>query len=399
MNAGVRSWKTRLYSPLPALIRRNFNLEGEMVDLKTRDVDRLFIQALMTRRVVSEDLAQQLFKKSKAAVLSVDQHVQGLQDLNWPAFLTRVKASLDVLDLNIAKIMDEETGKGVFALVNTVGDEVSKLATEYPTDHIIYFRQIVEQIMTAPRQAFSISSMAALKEATSLPEGTKKISGIQAQLLLNSFVARGWLCKSPRGRYSLAARSLMELRKYLTDTFDEESLFKCTSCDGFVLKGLRCKGREGRCKHKIHKPCFERLGANGRKCPTCGEAWPNQGVLGAVGEDAVRDGDKETRRKIQREGSQEDEQDDDDQEEQREDVDMDPNGMEGPSQKGKKKQKNVENKPKKAGKKSTRKKVRDEEDDDNEEEAAESQDEGEDEEPPMDEDSDEPSKARKKGGR
>lgn len=28
----------------------------------------------------------------------------------------------------------------------------------------------------------------------------------------------------------------MELRKYLTETFDEDSLFQCNSCDGFVLK-------------------------------------------------------------------------------------------------------------------------------------------------------------------
>lgn len=48
--------------------------------------------------------------------------------------------------------------------------------------------------MTAPRQAFSISSMAALLEVQSLPDPVKKKVGkVQAQALLNSFVARGWL--------------------------------------------------------------------------------------------------------------------------------------------------------------------------------------------------------------
>ncbi|KAG8877765.1 hypothetical protein FRB97_003137 [Tulasnella sp. 331] len=321
-----------------------------MVDLRSHDVDRLFIQALMTRRVVSEVLLKKLFVKSKAAVLSVDKDVQ-VSDLDWPTFLARVKSSLDVLDLNIARTVDEETGHGVYALVNTVGDEVSKLATEYPAEHIVYFRHIVEQIMTAPRQAFSISSMAALSELASLPEPVrKKITKIQAQALLNSFVARGWLAK------------------------------------------------KGKCPHKIHKPCYDKLGHNARKCPTCNAPWPNSGALKEVGEGAVRDGDREPRRQIYRSGSQEGEEEAD-AEGQEEDVDV--NDAEGPSQNqnGKKKQRQRKGnrKPTKEGKKSTRKRTPEDEQED-EPETAESQEE-EQEEPMTDEDSDGPSKPRRKSRR
>ncbi|KAG8874121.1 hypothetical protein FRB98_008625 [Tulasnella sp. 332] len=316
-----------------------------MVDLRSHDVDRLFIQALMTRRVVSEVLLKKLFVKSKAAVLSVDKDVQ-VSDLDWPTFLARVKSSLDVLDLNIARTVDEETGHGVYALVNTVGDEVSKLATEYPAEHIVYFRHIdlsmkVEQIMTAPRQAFSISSMAALSELASLPEPVrKKITKIQAQALLNSFVARGWLAKS--------------------------QVFA--------------------------------LGHNARKCPTCNAPWPNSGALKEVGEGAVKDGDREPRRQIDRSGSQEGEEEAD-AEGQEEDVDV--NDAEGPSQNqnGKKKQRQRKGnrKPTKEGKKSTRKRTPEDEQED-EPETAESQEE-EQEEPMTDEDSDGTSKPRRKSRR
>ncbi|KAG8861165.1 hypothetical protein FRB96_003115 [Tulasnella sp. 330] len=352
-----------------------------MVDLRSHDVDRLFIQALMTRRVVSEVLLKKLFVKSKAAVLSVDKDVQ-VSDLDWPTFLARVKSSLDVLDLNIARTVDEETGHGVYALVgsstllfrllyslmhqvdlgsmntfgtwrqvNTVGDEVSKLATEYPAEHIVYFRHIklimkdlsmkVEQIMTAPRQAFSISSMAALSELASLPEPVrKKITKIQAQALLNSFVARGWLAKS--------------------------QVFA--------------------------------LGHNARKCPTCNAPWPNSGALKEVGEGAVKDGDREPRRQIDRSGSQEGEEEAD-AEGQEEDVDV--NDAEGPSQNqnGKKKQRQRKGnrKPTKEGKRSTRKRTPEDEQED-EPETAESQEE-EQEEPMTDEDSDGTSKPRRKSRR
>jgi non-structural maintenance of chromosomes element 1 len=85
------------------------------------------------------------------------------------------------------------------------------LATEYSAVEIAYFKAIVclslpplssgdpqnlsqiEQIMLAPREAFSISSMLALREVSELKSSMTKT---QAEVVLNSFVIRGWLLKS-----------------------------------------------------------------------------------------------------------------------------------------------------------------------------------------------------------
>lgn len=48
--------------------------------------------------------------------------------------------------------------------------------------------------MLAPNYAFSISNMAALREASHLKNMT--LSKAQAEVVLASFVARGWLAKS-----------------------------------------------------------------------------------------------------------------------------------------------------------------------------------------------------------
>lgn len=51
----------------------------------------------------------------------------------------------------------------------------------------------VEQIMLAPREAFSVSSIAALRE---LHAAKINMTKSQAEVVLASFVAKGWLLKS-----------------------------------------------------------------------------------------------------------------------------------------------------------------------------------------------------------
>jgi hypothetical protein len=54
----------------------------------------------------------------------------------------------------------------------------------------------VEQIMLAPREAFSVSSMLALREVSELKSAMTKA---QAEAVLSSLVVRGWLVKSKCG--------------------------------------------------------------------------------------------------------------------------------------------------------------------------------------------------------
>lgn len=84
--------------------------------------------------------------------------------------------------------------------------------------------------------------MAALRETNNL-----NMTKSQAEVVLSSFVAKGWLVKSKyallisfsrrvsskhhhrRGRYSLSLRTLMELLPYLKSTYPN-NLLECTIC-------------------------------------------------------------------------------------------------------------------------------------------------------------------------
>ena len=47
--------------------------------------------------------------------------------------------------------------------------------------------------------------------------------------LLGAFVARGWLCRSKRGRYTLAPRAIVELDGWLNAEY-EDYVQKCARC-------------------------------------------------------------------------------------------------------------------------------------------------------------------------
>ena len=101
--------------------------------------------------------------------------------------------------------------------------------------------------MLAPHESFSVSSLAALRELSAI-KPKSNMSKTQAEIVLSSFVAKGWLLKSKyvilicaifyeqyvvfeyrRGRYSLSTRSLLELQSYLKTTYPDE-LQECTIC-------------------------------------------------------------------------------------------------------------------------------------------------------------------------
>ncbi|KII88656.1 hypothetical protein PLICRDRAFT_110634 [Plicaturopsis crispa FD-325 SS-3] len=161
----------------------------------SNDVQRLFLQAILSRRVVSAKLAKVLYAKCVEAVKAADENL-AIQytgsDAEWDNIITKVNNAIDGLDLEFKSQHDETTGRPMYALVNTKGDGIAQIATDYTANEITYFKAIVEQIMLGPRECYSVSSMAALREVNDIKNMTKS----QGEVLLSSFVANGWLLKS-----------------------------------------------------------------------------------------------------------------------------------------------------------------------------------------------------------
>ncbi|KIL69676.1 hypothetical protein M378DRAFT_184086 [Amanita muscaria Koide BX008] len=261
------------------------------------DVQRLFLHAILSRAIVPEGLAKLLWKKSIEAVHAVDATLE-LPDPDsddaWYNFIAKVNKSLDELHLDFRRVEDESTGKPVYILVNAKSDEISQLATDYNPAEIAYFRALVEQIILAPRHSFSISSLGALRELSSI-KPKSNMTKTQAETVLASFVARGWLRKSTRGRYSLSTRSVVELGPYLKTTFPED-IVECSACNKIMTQGMACSTG---CDHRLHYHCFANFRKRHSTCPQCGKDWPPNAKdkpLVPIGEDAARNGDDVRRR-------------------------------------------------------------------------------------------------------
>ncbi|KAB5596499.1 Nse1 non-SMC component of SMC5-6 complex protein [Ceratobasidium theobromae] len=233
------------------------------------DYKRLFLQAMMQRRWASEATVKLLFLKCMEATQEINP------TLNTP--YTEREFAVDNGKSFVGEINQD---------VNTKQDAATMLATEYNATEIQYFKLIVEQIMLADNEAYSIPATAALREVSQL-QG-KAITKAEAEHLLSSLVAKGWLMKSKRGRYSLALRSLLELQTYLRETYPDEYQ-ECTNCLEPMTKGVAC--RTNNCAARMHLHCYTAWVRAQRErallCPQCGSSWKEDAVR-KIGEDGVR---------------------------------------------------------------------------------------------------------------
>ena len=105
------------------------------------DVDRVFLQAVLSRGLLSGDLAKVLWEKSVKAVNGTFLFLTAPLDLdepnvsclasndalninfvnnanNWDEFVARINRTLDKLELEFRLLHDESTGREMYALVH-----------------------------------------------------------------------------------------------------------------------------------------------------------------------------------------------------------------------------------------------------------------------------------------
>lgn len=277
--------------------------------VSAHDVQRLFLQGVLSRSILSFKHAQVLWEKCidavKTANPALDIRFSDKRD-DWDNFVIEINDSLNCLDLEFRHLTDEQTGREMYAMVNRKDDEIAQMATDYTPVEIAYFKAVVEQIMLAPHEAYSVSSLLALREVNSLKTNMTKA---QAEIVLGSFVAKGWLLKSRRGRYSLSTRTLLELLPYLKSSYPEECL-ECIICYEIITRGVACSTPN--CKARLHYHCCRKYRSRNAKCPVCSQDWPQDPKnMTAVGEEAIKDGQDEgrrVRRKSTEDGSEEEDE-------------------------------------------------------------------------------------------
>jgi hypothetical protein len=99
-----------------------------------KDVQRLFLQAVLSRGVLSGKMAQTLWAKSKDAVMGASRRVACATFLDicaaadntldiphsgtWDEFVAKVNQALDPLDLEFRSLQEETSGREMYAIVS-----------------------------------------------------------------------------------------------------------------------------------------------------------------------------------------------------------------------------------------------------------------------------------------
>ncbi|KAJ1959144.1 hypothetical protein H4R35_007670, partial [Dimargaris xerosporica] len=80
------------------------------------------------------------------------------------AFIGHINSQLDCIHLELRSTQDETTGDRIWALVNTKGDDIAKLATNYSPAELNAFKHVIDLIVNAEDGNFSIASSVCLNE-------------------------------------------------------------------------------------------------------------------------------------------------------------------------------------------------------------------------------------------
>ena len=158
--------------------------------------------------------------------------------------------------MEIRSTVHQTTRQRTYALINSVSDPVTQLATGFHPDEISYIKRVLDAMFetnnTLRSEVMAIQPIQATKlhrlpanrretvdEETQGSNGTQ-ITILQAEKVLSSLVDQGWFEKSRKNYYSLSPRALMELRGWLQETYNDEDDEGDEYGDGATIKIKFC---------------------------------------------------------------------------------------------------------------------------------------------------------------
>ncbi|EIW66484.1 hypothetical protein M231_03019 [Tremella mesenterica] len=247
------------------------------------DLHRVYIQCLLSRRAMTEDVALEMYKRAISAcqALNADFHpAHPRTAAGFKSFLDEIGHMLEEVGMNVREGR-EEIGKGRqwIVLCNTDPSDVALSATDLTPLEITFYREMIAEIM----ESYPANSIGHNRAIALVNRLDGSLTRSAAEAVLRALVSRGWLAKSNRGRYSLAPRAMLELENYLRGEYD--GLHNCGRCKKLMLTGVACTNPK--CNTHIHGFCHEALLRTRPQCPACKIPFAEQAPR-PIGEASVR---------------------------------------------------------------------------------------------------------------
>lgn len=164
-------------------------------------------------------------------------------------YIAGINVALSPYDMEIRTAYTQTSPRTrIFALINTLSDHITQLATTHTADEIAYIKRLLDEMFdknnTISKEIMAVSGMQATRlhkagagsrasgvgvgagadadeqDATQTQGQAHSLSIPQAERMLQSLIDEGWFEHSS-GYYTLSQRALMELRGWLLETYNE----------------------------------------------------------------------------------------------------------------------------------------------------------------------------------
>lgn len=278
--------------------------------------NRAFLQALMSRGTLTLREA----KPVVAAILTAaDEQGQiitpdRVTDDQIRHLISKAREAVAPLDYDIRSTHHQTTKERIWALVNAHSDPSTQLATSRTPDEIAFIKRVLDAMFetynTQRMEVMAVTAAQARKvarpparndndnedadgdEPQPQQAADRGLKHSEVERLLPSLVDEGWfeLSDGDDGFYSLSARTLMELKTWLLDAYNDpdagpedwQRIKFCEACRDIVTVGQRCP--DPGCNIRLHDICtdaFWRTRRSGQKaCPRCQTAWTGENYVG-----------------------------------------------------------------------------------------------------------------------
>lgn len=224
------------------------------------------------------------------------------EDITQEDFDSYISAAADAIspfDYEIRSTRHQVTQKRIYALVNSVSDPLTQIATTRTNEELFYIRRLLNAMFetyNGKREIMAITSMQALggirkpERQTiggggSQQQSDKGLTQSETEKLLSNLVTENWLERSKEGFYTLSPRALMELSSWLVETYNDEDeeerrIKNCEACKEIVTVGQRCANQD--CQVRLHNICDTAFWNSrpSKKCPRCKTAWDGNHFVG-----------------------------------------------------------------------------------------------------------------------
>jgi len=271
---------------------------------------RAFLQALIARPTLTFAEAKPLLALIQTSHSPDRPVLEGdITRADFEHYVHAVNNAISSFDMEIRSTAHQSNrGVEVFALVNTASDALTQMATVHSADEIAFVKRILDCMFetnnTRKAEIMAVTGQQAL-QLNKATESNRRESGAatqdtqaqnasitmqQAEKVLRLLVSESWFEVSDKGFYTLSPRSLMELRGWLIDTYNDrdaesdssdqghphEKIKVCMACREIITQGQRCPDPTLRCPVRLHSYCVGKMwrAQGGREvCPTCKKEW------------------------------------------------------------------------------------------------------------------------------